>query len=301
MTTRDNQYSKLRQRIEHEDPEERVGLSSYLKGLGLEDAQISKVVPLLRSPGEEERRTQAPQRDRREASMTKPVKLYLAEEQQMLLKAYQSFFESHPSVEVVGSSGDTATESLIGAALALKPDVLLVGVKTLQPSTVEKLESFREHCSDVAFVLLSAFYDVQGIKALREFLKGSTVGCAYLLKHTIDTVEQLSQVVSSAKEGRVTLDPTIMEGLINAGEAHNTFLKELSPRELEVLSWMAKGYRNETIAAVLSREPKTVERHINSIYSKLQDVVGSRHPRVHAVLLYLKAAGLLSAEIGREE
>jgi len=122
------------------------------------------------------------------------------------------------------------------------------------------------------------------------------VGCAYLLKHTIDTVDQLTQVICSVAEGRVILDPAVMEGLIATGDAHGSFLKDLSPRELEVLSWMAKGYRNQTIAEVLFLDPKTVERHINNIYSKLGNCPEAKHPRVYAVTLYLRACGLLPAE-----
>ena len=154
----------------------------------------------------------------------------------------------------------------------------------------------REGCPDVSIVLLSSLYDVKGIKALREFSRGASGGCAYLLKHTIDSVEQLTQVICSVAEGRVILDPTVMEGMITSGDAHNGLLKDLSPREMEVLSWMAKGYRNDTIADVLCLDPKTVERHINSIYSKLGTGESSRHPRVHAILSYLTAFGLIPAQ-----
>lgn len=226
----------------------------------------------------------------------KKIRLFLAEEQQLLREAFQSFFSSHPVVEVVGVTGDTSGESLIGAALSLNASTMLVGIKTLQPSTVEQLEMVREACPDVGIVLLSASYDMRGIKSLRQFSRGLTVGCAYLLKHTIDTVDQLTQVIASVHEGRIILDPAVMEGLITAGETSSVFLKELSPREMEVLSWMAKGYRNNTIAEVLCLEPKTVERHINSIYSKLGNSGDSRHPRVYAITLFLKAAGLLTGE-----
>ncbi len=133
---------------------------------------------------------------------------------------------------------------------------------------------------------------------MREFSKKASSGSAYLLKHTIDTAEQLTQVIFSVAEGRIIIDPMVMEGLIRTGESDNSFLRELSPRELEVLSWMAKGYRNDTIADVLSRDVKTVERHINNIYSKLHNdkdegANDSRHPRVRAALTYLKATGML--------
>ncbi len=224
------------------------------------------------------------------------VSLYIAEEQQILREAYQTFFLPRHDIEVIGTSGDTGGEALARAASALQPDVLLIGTKVLQPSAIEKLEVVRENCPNVSLVLLSAYYDVKGITALREFSKGGHVGCAYLLKHTVDTVEQLIQVVHSVAEGRIIVDPAVMEGLIATSEGKASMLKDLSPRELEVLSWMAKGLRNNTIAKVLCLEPKTVERHINNIYSKLGDVPDSKHTRVHAVTMYMRATGQLPAE-----
>ncbi|MEE9286319.1 MAG: response regulator transcription factor [Dehalococcoidia bacterium] len=227
---------------------------------------------------------------------TKRVRLYIAEEQQLLREAYQSFFLPCADIEVVGTSGETDGEALARAASALSPNVLLVGIKVLQPRVVERMAVLRDSCPGVAIVLLSAYYDVKGITALREFSKGGGVGCAYLLKHTIDTVEQLTQVVYSVAEGRIIVDPAVMEGLISTSESRTNYLKDLSPRELEVLSWIAKGYRNNTIAEVLCLEPKTVERHINSIYSKLGTFPESKHARVHSVTLYLRATGQLPAE-----
>lgn len=229
------------------------------------------------------------------------VKLYIAEEQQILRDAYQSFLGSRPDVEMVGCSDDTSGDSLAGAAEGLRPNVMLLGFKILQPTTVEKLEMIRERCPDVAMVVLSAQYDPKGMKALRELTRGGSAGCAYLLKHTIDTVEQVAQVIHSVAEGRIILDPAVMEGLISTTDSKAALLRELTPRELEVLSWMAKGYRNNTIAEVLGLEAKTVERHINSIYSKLGNLPESKHARVHAITLYLRATGLLLSEAFPED
>ncbi|MEE9285743.1 MAG: response regulator transcription factor [Dehalococcoidia bacterium] len=219
--------------------------------------------------------------------------LYIAEEQQILREAYQSFFLPHPHIEVVGLSGDTDTGSLAKAVSSIKPRVLLLGIRILQPEVVDKLHALRQAWSATAIVLLSAYYDVKGISALRQFSMGASVGCAYLLKHTIDTVDQLTQVIYSVSEGRIILDPIVMEGLISTTETKGAFLKDLSPRELEVLSWMSKGYRNSTIAEILCLEPKTVERHINNIYSKLGHMPASKDQRVHSITLYLRGTGQL--------
>ena len=149
----------------------------------------------------------------------------------------------------------------------------------------------------VGIVLLSALYDVKGIKRLRAFAKKSGAGCAYLFKHSVDTIQQLTQVIQAVSQGRVILDPVVMEGLIESGESKAaTFLKELTPRELEVLKWMAKGFKNHAIAEILCLELKTVERHINSIYSKLSPAAESKHPRVNAITLYLRATGQLPSD-----
>ena len=253
-------------------------------------------VALGAEPGTAVMQQPAPPPWRRSVQEAGTLRLYIAEEQQMLRQAYQSFFQSHPTIEVVGTSGNIDANALVTAASALQPDIVLLGVKILQPQAVQRLVALREACPGLAIVLLSSSYDVKGIKELREFSRGTSAGCAYLLKHTIDTVEQLTQVVLSVAEGRIILDPAVMEGLITNDESKSSFLKDLSPRELEVVGWMAKGYRNNTIAEVLCLEPKTVERHINNIYGKMGYCPDSRHTRVHAVTLYMRAMGLLPTD-----
>ena len=57
------------------------------------------------------------------------------------------------------------------------------------------------------------------------------------------------------------------------------FMNDLTPKAVEVLGWLARGYRNDTIAEILERDVKTVERHINNIYASLQDEEDeSKHP-----------------------
>ena len=153
----------------------------------------------------------------------------------------------------------------------------------------------------MSIVLLFAFYDAQGIKALRGYPQRSSLGRAYLLKHTIDTVDQLIQVVCPVAQWRIIVDPMVMDGLINSADANGSLLSDLSPRELEVLSWMAKGFRNDTIAQVLSRDVRTVERHINSIYGKLEIDDASRDPRVNAALKCLQTTGSLPKEPDYED
>ena len=83
------------------------------------------------------------------------------------MQASRSFFGSQPAIELLGPSGYTSGDALVEAATSVEPDVMLLGVKALRPTTVEKLEMLRDACPGLAVVLLFAFYDTQGIKALR--------------------------------------------------------------------------------------------------------------------------------------
>ena len=146
-------------------------------------------------------------------------------------------------------------------------------------------------------VLLFSFSNQRGIKSLREFSRDTSGGRAYLPKHTIDTIEQLEQTVHWVARGSVIIDPAVMEGLFRTEETLGGSLNGLSPKTLEVLMWLAKGYRNEAIAELLSRDTKTIERHINKIYSIFEaDDRAGMHPRVNAALMYLKAVGLVTTE-----
>ncbi|MFC1944182.1 response regulator transcription factor [Chloroflexota bacterium] len=228
--------------------------------------------------------------------MADAVKLYVVEEQEIFREAYKAFFPSEPNIEVVGISNNKDISGIAGALPALSPDVMLLGTKMLDAALVDNLDEIRISSPGVDLVILSAFYDMKGIKRLREFVRKSPKGCAYLLKHSVDRISQLTQIVHAVVEGRIILDPMVMEGLIAAEEPKAAFLKELTSREMEVLNWMSKGFRNGTIAEVLCVDPKTVEHHINSIYSKLNVAAESKHPRVHAVTLYLRATGLMPGE-----
>ena len=244
----------------------------YLAGLGLENEERDRVAALLEAIRHQEHQGSAYGRDSVERKVLEgkgTVRLYIAEEQQVFNLAYQSSFESHPSIEIMGVSSDTSIESL-RAASRHGPDVFLLGLKALKATSSVILAAItKAFPGGVGLVLLFSYYDAKGIRALREFSKEGSGGRAYYLKHNLDTPEQLAQVVSSVAEGRVTLDPVLMGELIDDTDSAGSLLFDLPRNDLEVLSWMARGYGDGTIASVLCRDVKTVEKQIADIYSKL--------------------------------
>lgn len=101
------------------------------------------------------------------------------------------------------------------------------------------------------------------------------------------------RTIHDVASGRTVPDPIMVEKLTSEkGIAENSPLKSLTRRELEVMSLMAKACTNGTIASILYIQPRTVEHHFNSIFSKLNIASeDGQHARVQAVLAYLKATG----------
>jgi DNA-binding NarL/FixJ family response regulator len=90
-------------------------------------------------------------------------------------------------------------------------------------------------------------------------------------------------------EGGSVIDPTVIEGLVAADRAKSSELDSLTPREVEVLGEMAQGKSNTSIAAALVLSERAIEKHTNSIFSKLGlSEERDLNRRVSAVLVYLQ-------------
>jgi DNA-binding NarL/FixJ family response regulator len=112
---------------------------------------------------------------------------------------------------------------------------------------------------------------------------------AYLLKESVKDQGELSRALHAVADGGSVVDPIVVEQLVDARRRReDSSLDTLTPRELEILGMIAEGDSNAAIADELVVTKRAVERHINSIFLKLdlrdaEDV--SR--RVKAALLYL--------------
>jgi DNA-binding NarL/FixJ family response regulator len=123
-----------------------------------------------------------------------------------------------------------------------------------------------------------------------ELLKDGAAGLGYLLKERVADVDELVRALQEVSRGGSVLDPKVVEALVAAKDrmAHSP-LAQLTDREREVLSLMAQGMNNASIAKALFLTDRAVEKHINSMFHKLglteePDV----HRRVMAVLAFLR-------------
>ena len=120
-------------------------------------------------------------------------------------------------------------------------------------------------------------------------LEGGSAGFAYLLKERVSDLGQLEEAIGTVAEGGSMIDPKVVDALVGARlRQKRSKLHRLSPRESDVIAELATGKSNAAIAETLFLSEGAVEKHINSIFTKL-DLVPERstNRRVLAVMLYL--------------
>ena len=114
-------------------------------------------------------------------------------------------------------------------------------------------------------------------------------GFGYLLKDRVAAIDDFVDAVRRVAEGGTAIDPEVVGQLMGRRRERDP-LEELSPREREVLSLMAEGLSNRGICERLVLSPKTIETHVNSIFTKLNLAPApDDHRRVLAVLAFLRA------------
>ena len=111
-------------------------------------------------------------------------------------------------------------------------------------------------------------------------------GWSYVLKQSVTDAGALVRAIEGAACGLVVMD----QGVVNSMKPRKgSDTAGLTPLQQEVLSMMAKGYNNSAIAENLVLGTKSVENNINAIYQELHlGHNGSLHPRVQAVLTYIR-------------
>jgi DNA-binding NarL/FixJ family response regulator len=122
----------------------------------------------------------------------------------------------------------------------------------------------------------------------RELMEDSTEGVGYLLKDRVSDVQTFVDAVRRVAAGGTVLDPKVVEALLSRHQ-RSAPLARLSPREREVMGLIAEGRSNAAIAATMFITGKAVDKHINSIFTKLDLPLDSDdNRRVLAVLRYLQ-------------
>jgi DNA-binding NarL/FixJ family response regulator len=167
------------------------------------------------------------------------------------------------------------------------PDVAIVDVRMPPTNTDDGLRAAldvrRDH-PDVGVLVFSQYVET---KYATRLLAGKPTGVGYLLKERVADVAEFLDALARVAAGGTALDPEVVSQLLRVS-GHASDLRSLTPREREVLALMAEGRSNAGIADALVISASVVEKHIASIFAKL-DLPASEadNRRVLAVLRHI--------------
>ena len=213
------------------------------------------------------------------------MRLVVADDSVLLREGLVRLLEES-GFEVVGQAGDA--NDLLRKVRAHKPDAAIVDVRMPPTNTDEGIraaQQIRAELPDVGVLVLSAYVEET---YARELLADDAAGIGYLLKDRVSDIDALADAVRRIGAGGSALDPEVVSEMLGRKRQDDP-LEALTPREREVLALMAEGRSNSAIAGELVVTDRAVEKHVTSIFSKLDlPAAPEDHRRVLAVLAFLE-------------
>ena len=200
--------------------------------------------------------------------MQNKIQILIVDDQQLFADGLQVVIESRaPQFEVIGIANNGL--QAIEMVRKYKPDIVLMDVRMPEMDGVEATKVIHERYPEIKILILTTFSDDEYVK---QSLKYGAVG--YLLKN-----RPAGEIVNSIKAlstGIMQIDPAVADAILNMEQDKRTSnseftarLQTLSPREREVLSYMAAAKRIAGISKALGIAEQTARNHISNIYFKL--------------------------------
>ena len=209
----------------------------------------------------------------------------LSVEDSVLLREGISRLLSDAGHEVVAALPDaTQVET---AVVEQDPELAILDVRlppTFTDEGIRAAQRLRATHPELAVLVLSQYVEE---RYATELIAENTGGLGYLLKDRVADVEEFLTSVETVGSGGTVLDPEVVSQLLTR-RRRDARMSRLTERESEVLALMAQGHSNQAIATSLYVSEGSVEKHISSLFAKLDlEPDGSENRRVLAVLAYI--------------
>jgi len=194
------------------------------------------------------------------------IRLLLVDDHQIVRAGLRMLFSAEPTVEIIGEAA--SGEAAVAAVEDLEPDVVLMDVAMPGIGGVEATRRIKASHPQVAVLALTMHEDEE---YFFEMLAAGASG--YVPKRAAP--DDLMSAINIVRQGDVYIYPSLarllVKDFLHRSEASAPETREeLTPREQEVLTFIAEGYSNREIADVLVISVKTVDRHRENIMRKLQ-------------------------------
>lgn len=222
---------------------------------------------------------------------SKKKKIVIADEQPLFRQGITHVIAGNNDFEIVGEF--TSGQELLAAISNLYPDVVLIDIELPPSGGLEITKTIKKLLPSIAVILITSEITEDG---LFEAIKSRA--SAYISRN-VATTELMDTIVRAAK-GEHPINDTLLSTPkvakhvleqfqdLSWGKGVEPFISPLTPRETEILGYIAQGYLNKQIADVLCISEQTIKNHITSILRKLD-----ANARTQAVVIAVKR-GLIS-------
>lgn len=196
--------------------------------------------------------------------MGDPIRVLIADDHTIVRSGVRLLLTAEPDIEVVGEALNG--REAVAQAKSLQPDVILMDITMPEMDGLEATRQIKAHSPQIHVLVLTMH---RSDDYFFEMLQAGASG--YVLKGA--ETSELINAVRVVKRGEVFLYPTmaqkLVKGYLSLVGWDEDNLPSLSPREREVLRFLAEGYSNKEIAEKLFISPSTVHSHRSNLMSKL--------------------------------
>ena len=189
------------------------------------------------------------------------IRVLLVDDHAVVRQGLRFMLERQPDIEIVGEGSDG--EQAIHLAADHLPEVILLDLLMPKMDGITAIREIKRVTPATQVIILTSHYDDDLI------FKAIQAGAlSYQLKDI--SPQDLLAAVRAAAQGESRLHPLVaMRLLREVRERKQSPLKDLTPRELEILTLIARGRSNAEIAATLVISEGTVKMHVSNVLSKL--------------------------------
>jgi NarL family two-component system response regulator LiaR len=190
----------------------------------------------------------------------KIIRVLIVDDHSMVRKGLITFLKNRPDLEVIGEAWDgQMAADLCGQ---LQPDVILMDLLMPKLGGVAATRLIRQRYPEIQIIALTSFQEKE---LVQDALQAGAIG--YLLKNV--SGNELAEAIRQVHSGRPTLAPEALQALVQPTPEESSLGKDLTRREMEVLTLLAKGMSNPEIAERLCVSRSTIKVQVSSILSKL--------------------------------